>query len=129
MEIFVLQVKENESRAVRKKIEGFSSSGHLYLHPGFPFYYTDGVQYAIALFEDGRLFLDMAMWAFALSRETDFIVIRLCRGEKGDCWLEFCKRNREVLKRARISRNIPLEPGVCMCFYFIGRTLLLPNEF
>lgn len=129
MEVIVYQVKEDKNKAIREKIESFDSSGNLYLHPDFPFYYTDGVQYVISLFEDDDLFLDMAMRAFALSREEDFIVIRLWRESENSCWLEFCNRSRKVLKKVRVSTEVPLETGLSMCFYFIGRTLLLPTEF
>ncbi|UGU17354.1 hypothetical protein LS482_05645 [Sinomicrobium kalidii] len=132
MEVLAHYIKEeSKSKVVREKIENFKSSGGLNLHPDFPFYYTDGIKYAMSLFEEHKLFLDMAMRAFALSREDEFIVIRLCRGRNNDCWIEYCKRSRELLKKIRVPANVhvPVTPGFSMCFYFIGRTLLLPTEF
>ncbi|MGS2764176.1 hypothetical protein [Sinomicrobium sp. M5D2P9] len=120
---------EGKSKIVRRQIEAFRSSGKLYFHPDFPFYYTDGVKYVISLFETDDLLKDMAMQSFALSGEDNFICIRVCRGRIDNCWVEYSGRNGELLKKVRVSADLPLEPGVSMAFCFIGRTLLLPTEF
>lgn len=123
------QSVETKNKTVRRRIEAFQSSGKLYLHPDFPFYYTDGVRYVVSLFEADGLLKDMAMQAFALSGEENFICIHLCRNRVDDCWVQYSKRSGELLKKGRISVGLPLEPGTSICFYFIGRTLILPTEF
>ncbi|MGS2741562.1 DUF6876 family protein [Sinomicrobium sp. M5D2P17] len=120
---------ENKNTIIRKHIEAFKSSGKLYMHPDFPFYYTDGVKYVISLFEANDLLRDIAMQAFALSGEENFICIHICRGRVDNCWVQYSKRSGELLKKVRVSANLPLEPGISICFYFIGRTLLLATEF
>ena len=129
METIITTPKETYSSALRSKLENFRSTGRLYLHSDFPFYYTDGVRYAMNLFENEPVFVRMAMQAFALSAEQQLIKIRLCCVREDYCWIEYCSRDGNVIRKQRLYDRIPVAPKQAMCFYFIGRTLLLPPEF
>ncbi|SFW37580.1 hypothetical protein SAMN02927921_01381 [Sinomicrobium oceani] len=130
MEILLQQKPiEDRSTVVRKQIDDFRSSGKLHMHSDFPFFYTEGVEYVTSVLGAGHLLRDMGMQAFALSGEWDFVSIRLCRGCLDNCWIEYSRRNGEIIKKMRIPENIPLAPNFAICFYFIGRTLILPTEF
>lgn len=119
--------RKNREDIFREKIEGFNSSGKLY--PYLQLYYTEGVHYVMSFLNDGKLFLEMVIKVSELFREDIFITVRLCNESYGVNRLEFRKRNGEVLKKEWMPGTIPVECGFCLCFYLIGRTLILPVEY
>ncbi|MGS2761321.1 DUF6876 family protein [Sinomicrobium sp. M5D2P9] len=119
----------NINKVIRKKIESFHSSGKLYFHPDLLFYYTDGIKTIMSLFREDHLFWDIAARARQLSGNHGFIRIRLYLTEGDEYWLEYNTKSGKTLEKTRIYTTLPIDKGISLCLYFIGRTLLLPTEY
>ena len=122
-------IRKNINKVIRKKIENFSSSGKLHYHPEHLFYYTDGVKAVMSLFREDHLFCDIAAQARELSGNYGFILIRLYLTESDKYWIEYNTKSGETLEITRIYATLPMDKGISLCLYFIGRTLLLPTEY
>ncbi|WP_461534023.1 hypothetical protein [Sinomicrobium sp.] len=131
MEAIAHREPEDYIAAFKERMEVFKSSGKLHTYPVFSecFYYSEGVQYVMSFLNSGKMFLEKVINASRSLKEESFVTIRLYRQTEEINALEFCKRNGEVLKKEWISGTIPVEKGLCLCFYLIGRTLILPVEY